>query len=57
MEYLTQSPADNVGGYRIWDTRVRQFIGRVYTRARDARRRADNLNLEYGAIRYNVLPI
>lgn len=56
--YLTQSPASNCGGYRVFDAYTKlPANNRVYATLRAASRAADKLSLEYGAYRYYVRAI
>lgn len=40
--------------YIIWDTKAKQQVGGVYFDRHKAGRRADKLDMAYGAIRYVV---
>lgn len=42
--------------YRIYDTRTREFLKSTYKSLRMAYRIADRKDLEYGAVRYMVIP-
>ena len=43
--------------YVIKDIKTGQQVGKPYQDAKRARRRADKLDLQYGAIRYRVVRI
>lgn len=46
--------AEQMFTYQIIDIQTKQPVGKPYPTLRAARRRADKLDLEYGAIRYIV---
>jgi len=43
--------------YQIYNFRKQCFIGKTYECRKKARRRADKLDLEYGAISFRVMEV